>query len=253
MKIGTVAVVTVLIVAVVAGGLVWRARQTEEGTPPSSAASLTKRAPTGAKLPPPKKVPHFETSTPAHGAVLAGGPINVAIDVNFDLRTPSSISVTRDGVEFTTGETVIDPNQLTMRRAVQPDAPDGTYRVTYQACWPDKSCHDGSFSFVIDRSQANAYTDLTNQSAVTVHLNDVQFNPMKLRVSRGTTISWVNDDPIEHFVNADQHPAHSYHLAQNSRGLKQGDTYTVTFDTAGLYPYHCSAHASTMAGSILVE
>lgn len=201
----------------------------------------------------PKKSAHYESNTPAHGAVLAGVPINVVIDFNFDLAKPSAISIKKDGKEFGVGETQIDDNKLAMRRAMNPDAPDGVYTVEYNACWPDGSCHDGSFQFAIDRGKKEGFEDQRNKNEVMVDLVDFSIKPQNLIISQGTKVTWTNQDDVEHFVNTDSHPAHTYFPEQNSRGLKKGDTFSVVFDEPGVYPYHCSAHPNTMSGVILVE
>src|SRR3990167_10810379 len=41
----------------------------------------------------PKKSAHYESNTPAHGATLAGVPINVVIDFNFDVAENSRIEI----------------------------------------------------------------------------------------------------------------------------------------------------------------
>src|SRR3990167_931351 len=120
----------------------------------------------------PKKSAHYESNTPAHGEVLAGVPINVALDFNFDLAKPSETKILKDGADFGIGETIIDSNKLAMRRNVKADAPDGVYTVEYKACWPDKSCHDGNFQFAIDRGQAQNYEEMTGKKEVTVNLSD---------------------------------------------------------------------------------
>ena len=201
----------------------------------------------------PKKSAHYESNTPVHGAVLAGVPTNVVIDFNFDLAPPSEIKIEKDGRNYGFGETVIDQNKLAMRRNMASDAPDGLYTVSYNACWPDGSCHDGSFQFAIDRTKSGEFEDMTSQSEVTVKLSQIMFEPQNIKISKGTRVTWVNNDSVEHYVNTDSHPAHTYFPEQNSKALKNGDTYSITFETAGIYPYHCSAHAQTMAGSILVE
>lgn len=201
----------------------------------------------------PKKSAHYETNTPAHGSTLAGVPINVVIDFNFDLAKPSSISITTGGVEYGQGETTIDAGKLAMRRNVDPAAPDGVYIINYIACWPDTSCHDGSFQFAIDKTQAGTFINMTGQDEVTIELKNIMFGPKNVKVSKGTTVVFVNSDTQGHYVNTDSHPAHTYLLDMNSKELKQGDTYSYKFETPGIYPYHCSAHASTMTANILVE
>lgn len=214
----------------------------------------------------PKKSAHYESNTPEHGSVLAAVPINVVIDVNFDLAPPSAISINKDGRDYGVGETTIDSNKLAMRRAMAPDAPDGLYTVNYNACWPDSSCHDGHFQFAIDRSRAGAYENLRDRNAVTVSMGEIAFDKPKIRVSRGTKVTWENYDEVEHYINTDPHPSHTYYPMQNSRALAKarcigpacknlipGGTYSLIFNTPGIYPYHCSAHAEEMVGSIIVE
>jgi plastocyanin len=84
-------------------------------------------------------------------------------------------------------------------------------------------------------------------------MKDIAFVAKEMRVSKGTKVIWTNSDSVEHYVNTDAHPSHTYYPKQNSRALKKGDTFSVTFDTPGVYPYHCSAHAASMTGSIIVE
>lgn len=201
----------------------------------------------------PKKSAHYESNAPEHGSVLPGVPANVVIDFNFDLVAPSNISIMNDGIEYGTGETTIDENLLVLRRGMNPDASDGLYTVNYKACWPDTSCHDGMFQFGIQRSAAEAYIDKTGLSKLSIDMKDIAFAPQYIRVSSGTEITWVNNDSVVHYVNTDSHPAHTFFPEQNSSALDPGEAYSQTFSTPGFYPYHCSAHASTMAGGILVE
>lgn len=211
----------------------------------------------------PKKSAHYESNMPKHGAVLATPPVNIVIDFNFDLAPNSEIRVYSSGVknprtgttspvDITTGETVIDTNKLSMRRAINPEAADDKYTVEYNVCWPDGSCHDGSFEFAIDRSLQESYTDMTREDEVTINMQDIQFQPKDLLIKRGTKVTWVNNDIDTHYVNTDSHPAHSYYPRQNSQALEQGDEYSLVFDTIGAYPYHCSAHAQVMSGNIVV-
>lgn len=198
-----------------------------------------------------KKSAHFETSTPSHGDILAGVPINVVLNFNFDLGKKSTISIKSEGKEYGVGEVLFDNNKLSVRKKIDPNALDGLYSVSYNACWPDGSCHDGSFEFAIDSTQKQSFMDLTNQKEVTIKMSEIMFNPQKVLISKGTKVTWVNDDQEEHYVNTDSHPGHSYYPTQNSKILSKGDKYSVTFSEAGIYPYHCSAHTS-MTAQILV-
>ncbi|MDP3785240.1 MAG: plastocyanin/azurin family copper-binding protein [bacterium] len=201
----------------------------------------------------PKKSAHYESNTPAHASILAAAPINIVIDFNFDLADNSSISITKDGKDYGVEKTMVDSNRLAMRRKMDPASPGGLYLADYKACWPDGSCHNGYFQFLIKRSEASEALDVRNKKEVNIILSEVKFQPQNILVSRGTKIIWQNDDSVEHYVNTDSHPTHTYYLQQNSKLLEKGDIFSLTFDTPGIYPYHCSAHAAVMAGSIIVE
>jgi plastocyanin len=220
--------------------------------PPTTTSTTIPEADSEPSFEIPKKSAHYESNTPEHGAILAGVPINVVIDFNFDLIPLSKISIIKDDVEYGIGDIIIDEGRLAMRRKMDPNSPDGVYTVFYDACWPGGSCHDGKFQFAIKRAEGESYTDLTGQNNVNIDMFQISFNPPNIRVSKGATVTWTNQEDIEHFVNTDSHPAHTYFPDQNSRGLKIGDTYSVTFIEVGAYPYHCSAHASIMKGVIVV-
>ncbi len=203
----------------------------------------------------PKKSAHYESNTPEHGAVLPAPPINVVINFNFDLVKPSEIKILGNGKDYGIGETNIDENQLALRREFDVTAPEGKYRVEYKACWPDGSCHTGYFEFAIDATalKVGEYFDLRGKKEVLVSMQDVTFNPRVILVDKGTKIFWKNEDSVTHYINTDSHPAHTYFQAQNSKALKQGEVFSLVFDKPGAYPYHCSAHAETMRGLIVVK
>lgn len=246
-------IIVVLVVAAFFGSKAIKQENDAENISGSKESSSGTSTSGGYTFQNPKKSAHYESNTPAHGAVLAGAPVNVVIDFNFDLAKPSSISVVSDGKEYGVGEVSIDSNKLSMRRNIGLSSPDGLYTVNYNACWPDGSCHEGSFQFAIDRKKVATLTDMRDQNEVTIHMADIKFKPSDIRVSKGTKVTWVNDEGVDHYVNTDSHPAHTFLPGMNSRSLAQGASYSYVFGEAGLYPYHCSAHAENMTGNILVE
>jgi len=250
-------ILIVVAVAVIITGIFLFSRNTNQANNQNTASQNNKADENAAQeqfsFSNPKKSAHYETNTPSHGAILAAPPVNVVIDFNFDLAPPSTISISNNGKEYATGDLLIDGNKLSMRRNFDQSAADGLYKVTYNACWPDRSCHDGYFEFAIDRSRASSYEDMTGKTEALVRMSNIMFKPKDIKISKGTKVTWINDEEVEHYVNTDSHPAHTYHPLQNSGALKLGDSYSVTFDTPGIYPYHCSAHAQTMTGNIIVE
>ena len=61
------------------------------------------------------------------------------------------------------------------------------------------------------------------------------YDPRSSRVLVGTTVTWKNDDSINHTVTADGD-------AFASGYLPPGGTYTFTFAKQGRYAFHCTIH-----------
>jgi len=244
-----------IVAVIVVGGIIFFASQKKESPAPVSQTLPTSepQKEDGSIFAVPKKSAHYESNTPKHGSTLAGVPVNVVIDFNFDLASGSTIQIMNNQKDYGVEGTIIDEGKLAMRRKMDTASPDGLYTVNYKACWADGSCHDGSFQFVIDKKLAQEFVDMTGKKEVTIDLKDITFNPKSVKISKGTKVAWVNQDSVEHTVNTDSHPAHTYYLTQNSRTLKKGDKYSVTFTEAGIYPYHCTPHADSMKGAVLVE
>ena len=102
----------------------------------------------------------------------------------------------------------------------------------------------------------------TVKPTVTVEIKNIQFVPNEVTVSAGTTIKWINLDPVDHDVTSG--------LSINgrkSRGLKQtkfpddkfssglfgkGKTFSITLDKKGEYQYYCNIHPF-MTAKIIVK
>lgn len=202
-----------------------------------------------------QKAPHFVDSSPAHGDRFAFGPNSVVVNFDTDLEPTSALTVTSpDGQEISTDSATVDANPVTLRRPLNPIGAAGSYVVAYRACIPAEECRDGWFTYTVDAGLRSVYADETGKSEVRVRMSALAFDAPFIRVSRGTTVVWVNDEDVEHFVNTDPHPSHTLFPVQNSLGLTKEDTFKTTFTEVGEYPYHCSAHVPQgMVGAILVE
>lgn len=84
---------------------------------------------------------------------------------------------------------------------------------------------------------------------VTVILQDYKFNPDRLTVKVGTTVTWINRDPVFHSFRSDSDLFQSGLLAV-------GQPYSFTFDDPGTYPYYCLKNGGPggegMSGVIIV-
>ncbi len=72
-----------------------------------------------------------------------------------------------------------------------------------------------------------------------------QFQPAALEVRPGTTVRWLNADPEEHDVIAQDDSFSSPIVGPNG-------TYERTFAAAGSFPYYCDLHRD-MEGTITVR
>lgn len=81
----------------------------------------------------------------------------------------------------------------------------------------------------------------------TVNIQDSAYEPANIRVKKGTTVTWTNQDTIRHDIVPDEENPNF----QGSDLLGQGESYSFTFDEVGTYNYHCTPHPF-MKGSVEV-
>ena len=231
------------------------AEQAATSTPKPTAEQAAISKGTASKALPDKIVaPHFIDSYPSHGDSLAQSPEVVLLNFNFNLHSNSAIRVTRGAEALSVDLPLIADNELSMGTTLPADGGDGVYKVDYDACWPDGSCHQGSVSFTVDSASISEYVDLRGQDTVTIEMKGDRFGPARMIISPGTTVTWVNSDAVTHFVNSDPHPAHNVLEELNSSSLNPSDSYTYTFEDSGAWGYHCSAHYNVgMTAQVVVK
>jgi amicyanin len=78
-----------------------------------------------------------------------------------------------------------------------------------------------------------------------VKIDNFTFNPPRVTVKAGTTVTWENEDDIPHAVTATK--------AQfKSKVLDTEEKFSFTFTMPGVYEYFCALHPH-MTGTIVVE
>jgi plastocyanin len=77
-----------------------------------------------------------------------------------------------------------------------------------------------------------------------VTIVDFAYQPSAIFTSAGETVTWYNAGGAAHTVDADSG-------AFDSPTLNPGHDYSVTFDTGGVYFYHCDIHPN-MRGIVVV-
>jgi len=79
-----------------------------------------------------------------------------------------------------------------------------------------------------------------------VSIKDVNFSPKELKIKKGDTVVWTNNDERDHTVTADDDKSFK------SGNLADGATFKLKFDKPGRYKYHCEYHPR-MKATIVVE
>ncbi len=110
----------------------------------------------------------------------------------------------------------------------------------------------------MDMSPAPGASDgavVTGEDEVTVDIAGFAFSPRNLKVSVGTTVTWVNRDSVPHDVvstGTDDVDAQRTDLFASDT-LSGGDSFSHTFTEEGEFPYMCSIHASMASMHAVVE
>ncbi len=72
-------------------------------------------------------------------------------------------------------------------------------------------------------------------AVVEVEIKRFSFSPAELQVPTGTTVRWINKDPVVHTSTSDEE-------VWGSPAIAPGETFSYTFEEEGEYPYHCIPH-----------
>lgn len=114
--------------------------------------------------------------------------------------------------------------------------------------------HMGGMGGMMDdmSSHCQAYrTGPGNYSAAnTVVISNYSFNPQTLKVTVGTTVTWINMDTVAHSVESGTHEAPTGLF--ESALLSHMQSFSYTFNAPGDFVYHCDPHPY-MTGTIVVE
>lgn len=121
----------------------------------------------------------------------------------------------------------------------------------------DDSTPDATESPTPDATESETPTPEGTDADATVTLVSNEFQPDFLVVEAGATVEFVGESGTHtvtayHSDNGRQHRVPDGTEAFDIP-MEEGDRETLTFDTEGVYDYHCKPHESVgMVGSILV-
>jgi plastocyanin len=96
------------------------------------------------------------------------------------------------------------------------------------------------------RHDSSAATPAVVGGALAIRIDNFSFSPPELHVPRGAKVTWINADDVPHLIaSADKR-------FRPSSALDTNDSYTLTLDQPGAYPYFCTIHPR-MTRRIVVE
>ena len=78
------------------------------------------------------------------------------------------------------------------------------------------------------------------------------FAPQTITVKVGDSVTWMNSDTENHTVHSAPHPVHTAYPPLNLGVIKNGESKSLTFPTAGTYKYHDHLNPS-LIGSVTVQ
>ena len=70
-----------------------------------------------------------------------------------------------------------------------------------------------------------------------------RFDPKKIDIKAGSTVTWTNNDNFTHTVKVD---------GQDDHKVDRGHSVSIRFDKPGTYDYVCTLHSHDMHGTVIV-
>ena len=83
----------------------------------------------------------------------------------------------------------------------------------------------------------------TPQDKFTALISNYKFTPAEITINKGETVTWTNQDSIQHTVTGDSF---------DSGLFGKNQSYTHTFNETGTFNYHCTPHPY-MTGEVIVK
>lgn len=88
--------------------------------------------------------------------------------------------------------------------------------------------------------------DKAGGSEVKVSLKSTQFNPKKIEIKAGQTVTWVNEDVVDHSIYEGE--VDNANPAFKSADFGTGKSFSHTFDKAGEYKIWCNTGGHGLIG-----
>ena len=90
-------------------------------------------------------------------------------------------------------------------------------------------------------------------TAVTISITDTGFEPAQVTVAVGAKVTFLNNGQALHWPASAPHPTHTALPGFDAKkGLATGESYSFTFDTAGVWKFHDHLNPN-LFGSVTVQ
>ena len=116
-----------------------------------------------------------------------------------------------------------------------------TFIITIALSFAFLGCNNGSTS----PYGGSTSTTTTKASPNTVAMTNFTFSPSSLTITKGTVVTWQNNDGVAHTSTSDNG-------VWDTGNILPAGNKTTTFGTAGTFAYHCTVHPM-MTGTIVVQ
>lgn len=103
--------------------------------------------------------------------------------------------------------------------------------------------------------------DFTTRTTVAIDIVDFSYSAPNIRIKKGTLVTWINRDTIQHNVMGSHKDEDHAHDAPKPEEVvpdhfagplqKKGESYSFMFNEVGTFPYHCAPHPE-MRGNVTV-
>lgn len=105
---------------------------------------------------------------------------------------------------------------------------------------------DDSVGKIVPQHQLDKYLDTHYLYDINILGTYPGFDRKEIKIKTKSIVRWINSDNDKHMIM-------SLNDKFNSGTLNSGDSYSVRFDKAGIYPYYCSFNYNWMRGVIYVS
>ena len=104
-------------------------------------------------------------------------------------------------------------------------------------------------TFIACASAGTPSSATSGPSAASVDIKSFAFAPASVTITKGQSVRWTNSDGTAHTVSSGTAPTKD---GEFDRDIANAASATITFDTAGTFPYFCNIHQA-MKGTVVVN